>query len=101
MSILKRFSNMAKWLIVFFDTIVYFTLAFSESKEVVMPLSSYFMVDTKYDVTLMTDAQKLYVGRQIAGIGLGSMLGFFAAFLGLFGSFGPDDDKNKIKLPGF
>lgn len=102
MSVFKRFTNMGKWILIFFDTVSYLACFSDDAKQSarMLPLSAYFMVDTVYDVALMSDAQKLYVHRQVAGMGAGSMLACFAGFLGCFGLFGPDEGA-KIRLPGF
>lgn len=95
---MKRLTNIAKWLMLFFDVLVHMC---KSKDQVVLPCSAYFLVDTRYDVALMTDVQKAYVGRQIMSAGTGCLLAFFGGFLGCFGSYGPDAIIEKIKLPGF
>jgi len=90
---------MGKWLIVFFDAIM--CVLSIGTAETIMPCSAYFMVDTVYDVNLMTDVQKSYVLRSVGASGLGCMLTFFAGGLGLFGLHAPEEVIGKIKLPGF
>lgn len=93
---------MGKWLIIFIDAFVYIgNLTSKPNASVDCPLSAYFMVKTKYDVKLMTDAHKEYVLQQVAMMGIGSMLALFACGLGLLGQFSPEDVHSQIELPGF
>ena len=101
-TIIQRFKNMGKWLIIFIDAFVYIgNLTSKPNASVDCPLSAYFMVKTKYDVKLMTDAHKEYVLQQVAMMGIGSMLALFACGLGLLGQFSPEDVHSQIELPGF
>lgn len=98
MTLYTRVINMSKWLIVFFDTVVYFASCVHTSNtntntNTIIPCSAYFMIDTTHQVALLTPVQITYVSREIALIGAGSMLAFFGGFLGCFGSFGPDEKK--------
>jgi hypothetical protein len=104
----QRFKNMGKWLILFFDTLVYICSFVQTNTNTNTPLgsefspcSAYFMVDTMYDVQLMTNQQKEYVRRNVAAVGVGSMFALFGCGLGMLGQYGPEDVNPKLKLPGF